>query len=256
MIREISKDKINQLYEFLQEDIARNYFILLGLLSKKEMFEVIFGEFHDDKLLAALFKRKSGTFQFYAPKYFDIDGFSMIMSELEFNCLIGPKSYSDLFLNKGVFSIVKDQGYISKLKRESAILPIEGELIIKELMVEDLDQVIELYDDVFHSYASKELMEERINQGRGRGYYIEANGELLSVVQTEFETKDAAVIVGVATNKYHRNKGLASELLKYLINCLLREGKDIFLQYDNLDAGRIYEKMGFKVIDHISHYYK
>lgn len=256
MIREILKEKYNQLYEFLQEDIARNYFILLGLLSKKEIFEIIYVEFHGDTLVAALFKRKSGTLQFYAPSDFDIDGFVMIMSKLEFNCLIGPKSYCDLFLHKGVFSIVKDEGYISKLNRESAIFPIEGKLSIKELMVEDLDKVVKLYDDVFHSHSPKEAMEEKINLGRGRGFYIEANGELISVVQTEFETKHVAVIVGVATNKYHRNKGLASELLKHLINCLLSEGKDIYLQYDNLDAGRIYEKIGFKVIDYISHYYK
>lgn len=256
MIREISKENYNQLYEFLLEDTARNYFILLGLLSKKEIFEVIYVEFHGDTLVAALFKRKSGTLQFYARNNFDIDGFVMIMSKLEFNCLIGPKSYGDIFLHKGVFSIVKDEGYISNLYRESAILLTDGKLIIKVLTIDDLDRVVELYDDVFKSHSSKEVMEERINLGRGRGFYIEVNGELLSVVQTEFETKDSAVIVGVATNKHHRNKGLASELLKYLINCLLIEGKDIYLQYDNLDAGRIYEKMGFKVIDQISHYYK
>jgi uncharacterized protein len=39
-----------------------------------------------------------------------------------------------------------------------------------------------------------------------------------------------------------------------LCNQLLQEGKDLYLQYDNMVAGRIYEKLGFKPIDVVRNY--
>ena len=60
----------------------------------------------------------------------------------------------------------------------------------------------------------------------------------------------------MATRPDYTGQGLATECLQLLSSRLLEEGKNIYLQYDNLEAGRIYERIGFKPIDQVMHYKK
>lgn len=254
MIREMLPDEYPIIKKFVEKDIARNYFILLGLASKKQVYHKIYGEYKDNELNALLFRRNSGVLQFYAPEEFDLDGFINLISTLEYDVLIGPRSYCSKFLDKGIFTFVKDGAYISKLHKDYKMEPRQIQYKIRDITVEDLDKIVELYRQVFESFSSKEVMEEKLLNNRGRGVCIEENGQIISVAQTDFETKDGAVIVGVATDNNHRYKGLATECLYLLCSTLLKEGKDLYLQYDNLEAGKIYEKLGFRIIDQVIHY--
>lgn len=254
MIIEIKEDKKHLIKNFVEKNVARNYFILLGLTSKKEVYDKIYGEYHGDELRAVLFKRKSGTLQFYAPGEFHVSGFVELISSLEYNSLIGPKSYCDKFLNRGIFSSSEDGAYISKLDKDYKMKPFEIRCKIRDIKVDDLDEIVELYKTVFKSFSPKEVMEEKLINKRGRGVCIEKYERIISLAQTDFETREAAVIVGVATNPDHKCKGLATECLKLLCSKLLNEEKNIYLQYDNLEAGKIYERLGFRPIDQVMHY--
>lgn len=256
MIREILPSENHSVMKFVEKDIARNYFILLGLTSKKQVYDKIYGEYKDDGLKAVLFRRKSGVLQFFALENFDVEGFVSLISTLEYDTLIGPKSYCDQFLDKGIFTSIKAGAYISKLDKNYIMKPFQMQCEIRDITVRDLDKIVELYKDVFQSFSPKEVMEEKLNNSRGRGICIEEDGEIISVAQTDFETKDAAVIVGVATSKDYRCKGLATECLQLLCSRLLKEGKDLYLQYDNLEAGKIYERLGFRNVDQVIHYRK
>jgi predicted GNAT family acetyltransferase len=99
-------------------------------------------------------------------------------------------------------------------------------------------------------------MEERIKSGRGRGLCIRRNGKIVAVAQSEFEMDTSALIVGVATDPASQGKGLGSTCVEALCSQLLKEGKDLYLQYDNMDAGRIYERLGFRPFDQVKHYEK
>lgn len=254
MIIEIKKDKKYLIKQFVEKDVGRNYFILLGLTSKKEIYDKIYGEYHGDELRALLFRRKSGTLQFYAPGEFDHNGFVELISSLEYNTLIGPKSYCDKFLNQGIFSSSENGAYISKLDKDYKMKPFEIRNNIRDIEVEDLDEIVELYKKVFKSFSPKEVMEEKLIKKRGRGVCIEKDEKIISLAQTDFERSDAAVIVGVATCPDYSAKGLATECLKLLSSRLLQEGKNIYLQYDNLEAGSIYERIGYRPIDQVMHY--
>lgn len=253
MIREIFPKDHDLVFQFVEKDIARNYFILLGLKDKRQVYDRIYGEYVEDELKAILFKRKSGILQFFALGQFDLNGFVNLISTLQYTGLIGPKSYCNNFIDRGLFQFAKDGACISKLNKNSKIELINSKYKTSKISVGDLDEIVELYKDTFSSFASKEMMEEKLNTKRGRGICIEENGEIVSVIQTDFETSDAAVIVGIATRKDYRAKGLATECLKILSKSLINEGKDLYLQYDNLEAGKIYEKLGFKIIDHVIH---
>lgn len=253
MIREISLNECDVVYKFAEKDIARNYFILLALKSKIPVYEKIYGEYIEEKLKAVLFKRKSGTLQFYAPEKFDRSGFIELISTLEYKGLIGPRSYCDKLFDKSIFSTSTDGAYISKLGKEAEISALQTNYKTREISIEDLDDIVELYGQVFSSFAPKRIMKEKLLTKRGRGLCIEKKNKIISVAQSDFETKDAAIIVGIATKKEYRCKGLATQCLQELCKDLLSEGKDLYLQYDNLEAGRVYEKQGFEVLDQVVH---
>ena len=256
MIREIETKEYSIIKKIIEEDIGRNYFILLGLTIKKEVYDKIFGEFEGEILKAALFRRKTGTLQFFNNGDFHIDEFVKLISNLEYNTLIGPKSYCDCFLDKGIFSTPKGGAYISKLSKDSIVKISKNSLNIREIKESDLDEIVKLYNKVFSSFSSKEVMEDKLRTRRGRGICIEDNGKIISIAQTDFEMEKSALIVGVATDPNYQKQGFGTECMQVLVNKLLIEKKDIYLQYDNLDAGKIYERIGFKRIDQMVHYQK
>jgi uncharacterized protein len=254
MIKEISILEYSKIYEFIRQDNARNYFIRLGLESHKPIYERIIGELNDNgELKAILLKRLSGNLQFYSKGEFDEEGFISCISEMNFNSLISSRSYCDRFLDKGLFLNYEDGAIIAKLdSRWVGEYELSPE--VEALKLEDLDDVVQLYEEVFSSFSSKDVMLKRLRSGRGRGLCIRHQGKVVSVVQSEFEELNSALIVGVGTAIDFQGKGLATKCLRALCKQLAQEGKDLYLQYDNIDAGRIYEKLGFKPIDQVRHY--
>lgn len=257
MIRELLKEEYIKVHQFAMNDIARNYFILLAFENKKPFYHQILGEWDVNKeLKAVLLKRRSGNMQFYAKGDFDIEGFSKYISDMDFKALISPGSYCDKFLDKGLFTSVKNGAMIAKLTSEDFYKMEQSGYEINYLNVSDLDEVVKLYEKVFTSFSTKEVMIERLIGGRGRGLCIRSNGEIVSVAQSEFETDRSALIVGVATKPGFQKRGLAMSCVWELSRRLLKENKNIYLQYDNIDAGRIYSKIGFKPVDQVKHYIK
>lgn len=76
----------------------------------------------------------------------------------------------------------------------------------------------------------------------------------MASLQTECETETDANLVGVATHPDYRRQGLASYLTRHVAKLLLGEGKNPHLMFDNRDAGRIYEAIGFKIWDRTVHF--
>ena len=74
-------------------------------------------------------------------------------------------------------------------------------------------------------------------------------GEMTSVAQTTAQNSKSAMIVGLASAKKHRNRGLMSVCLSKLCSDVLAEGKTLCLFYDNPKAGSVYHKLGFESID-------
>lgn len=250
MIREISHNEIDEMLELLKNDVARNYFILLTLLSKIDSYDNIYGEWNNDELTAILLQRKSKTLQFYTKGLFDIDGFVDIISKLKYKSMISPSSYCDEFLNKGIFSTYVEASYISKLSFKT-LYKSNPHPEVTKLKIEDLGKAVELYAKVFNSHASRDIMERKILSSRGRGFCIKQGEDIISIAQTDFEGNSSALIVGVATDPKFQGKGLATKCLETLITELNR---DLYLLYNNEEAGKLYEKLGFKVIDQVRHY--
>lgn len=250
MIREISTSELKDVYKLVAIDKARNYFILNTLDGKVDLYDKIYGQWENENLIAVLLKRKSGTLQFYAKGSFDVEGFVGIISTLEYKAMIGPRSILDIFLSKEMFTYKVEGAFISK--REKSIVGHYQKLAeVQPIEVSDLDKVVHLYRKVFHSFPSKEIMKEKLLSSRGRGVCVKKGKKIITVAQTDYESEKSALVVGVATDPDYQNQGLANKCLMTLITDLNR---DLYLQYDNPNAGNIYKKLNFKIIDRIRHY--
>lgn len=254
MIKEMFLEDKRELELLLREDIARNYFILLGLEAESSPYQAIYGDYTGGRLRALLFLRKTGTLQFFARGEFDLEAFTNLIEGLDYRSLIGPSSLCDGFLDRGLFSSFSEGAYIARLARDRGLRPEKSAYELRKIRREDLDEVEEIYRECFKSFASKGVMDRKLREKRGRGICLSEGGRIVSLAQSDFETPEAALLVGVATRKAYRGRGLASLCLSQLIYKLQGEPRELFLQYDNLEAGRIYERLGFEIYERVRHY--
>lgn len=257
----------SELQSFAMEDPARHYFILLGLLNPEKTFQsVITLRARDDKLKAAYFQRSSGNAQLMmspdllkpAIQPESLRPFAEAIRRIGFNQLIAAASYCrqlepfNLFVSHFIGAEIS---VMSPDIAASEALSNEIRYDLEALKVEDLDEIIGLYQRCFHSFTPRPIMEEKLLRGRGHGVVVRENGRIIGCAQSEFESLHQALIVGVATEPEARGRGIASACVSGLIKNLVIPERSFALQYDNPSAGRIYKRLGFVPADHVGHYH-
>lgn len=255
MIVKLDKKDWYLLMPFLKENILENYFNILGLVSENGVYKNIYVQYSKSKeLKSVIFLRKSGTIKFYAQDGFLPTEISNFLKTIEYKSFIGPASYCSLIQNKEILTKSKKLTELCHLKSKINLgKDFKGH--ITKLSLEHLDKIIEVYKKSFKSYASKEVLKQRIETKRGRAFGIFYNKKLVSVAFTDFETRDESLIVGVATVPEYRNRGYGTELVKYLSNLLQMEEKQVYLEYEDQVAGNIYRQLGFCIVDSVYKYW-
>lgn len=163
-------------------------------------------------------------------------------------------------LLKVVYTQLKNNNYRFS-NGEVAILPIDGLIMAAENTVQvkiaqekDIKRLCKLNADMGemateYSYEDEEKYHMKLVEGDGRIYYIEKGGEIVSMAETAFESDNAVYICDVCTHPSYRQKGYTTQIVQKLCADLLSEGKTVAISYENLDAGRIYKKLGFNVVN-------
>ncbi len=258
MIKKLTDKDNDRIMKLLTQNSIANYFIILSLEREKykKMFEEKWGQFNQQgELVSVLFKRKTRTLQFYSSQDYDEDEVCSIFENQDFEKLIGEEKVMKKLINHYNFSRIEKGAILSKL--ESFYVNNTKKLShVKPVKLQDIDRIVDLYRSVFTGFAPRELITEKYENNTGRGYYIERKGKMISIAQSSYESNDTAIIVGVATHQDYRKKGYATECLIKLCKELINEGKTLYLQYDNPNAGRIYKKLGFKDIGRMIKCYK
>src|SRR5690554_415565 len=254
MIERLEKDRWDSIIPELMEHTVENYFNLLGLLSKKPIYRDIYIQRNDEgRIVSYLFHRLSGTIKFYARGDYDTAELSEFMEKLDFKKLIGPFSSTEALEGASLLERGKPITFLCRL--EIPLGPEVGKTRgIRQLGADDLEKVVEVYLEVFKSFASEEVMEEKLRTGRGRAYGLWDGDRLVSVVQTDFEQETSALIVGVATRLNQQGRGFGTVLMSHVIRILHSEGKKIYLEYENPEAGGLYRKLGFTQFDTVMEY--
>lgn len=247
MIIELEKKHKDKIYDFSRKESFINYFILLSLEREKEMYEKYWVELDDyNNIKSVLLKRKTENMQFYACSEYDTLGFTEIFKKEKFNKLLGEESSLANFENHYNFKDKILGAYISILDNNEKLKFENDKYEIKKIETTDIDRVTSLYSKVFDSFSSRDILLKRLNEKSGRGYFIEDNNKIVSIAQSAYEEHDTAIIVGVATDPLYQRKGLATICITKLCDELLKEGKKLYLQYDNVDAGILYKNLGFR----------
>ncbi len=140
----------------------------------------------------------------------------------------------------------EDLMYFASLREPSLL---ETDLPIRRASMKDARKLLNLLSTIeeFHATEEESFM-TTLEDGSTRRYIVEDGDKIICTAASTAESSDMAMIIGVATHKDYRNRGLASAVVSKLCSDLLSEGKTPCLFYDNPNAGKIYNRLGFKVI--------
>jgi len=117
---------------------------------------------------------------------------------------------------------------------------------------EDAQEIVELFDTLpeFQGNTSVDVMAQSLEEGSRKTTIVKINQKICSTASLTAETKDSAMIIGVATQPTgdYRRRGFATACVSKLVDDVNQRGKSACLFYDNPNAGSIYKKIGFKDI--------
>ena len=253
MIRKLAEKDRSAVMEYLSAEPAVNLFLLgdIELFGFDKDFQEVWGSFDERGEIDGVLLRYNDNFiPYFKDDDFDDAGFLQIITDYEGNTMISGverilKNYTGLLPGKKYRSM-----YFCELTHGAKL--IETDADIKIATVKDAGRIQALLDTIeeFDRPSTREELEERIENKSGRIYFMQDySGEIMSVAQTTAENSQSAMVVGVATAKEHRNRGLMSDCLSKLCADVLSEGKTLCLFYDNPRAGRVYLSLGFEPIE-------
>jgi ribosomal-protein-alanine N-acetyltransferase len=129
---------------------------------------------------------------------------------------------------------------------------------IREMSLDDLDDIIEIEKLSFVSPWTKRLFEETLISPISLSFIMKKNRATLGYIIL-YSVADEAHILNIAVHPQYRGKGYASSLIKYVLD-YFEEKKDVhefFLEVreGNMGAIRLYQRFGFKKIGKRKKYY-
>ena len=254
MIRKLNKEDEERVMEYLTKEPALNLFMIGDIENygfDNEEFQEMWGEFDKTREFKAVLLRYYDNNIIYSCGQYDAEAIADIIKNNDPKMVTGKKSCVDK-LAPYLDIAKKRDTYFAKLDKVGELY--EGELLseIHKTKLEDVKLIWDLHQriDEFNSLDSIERKEKKYKDNTGRGYHIynETKDKVISCAETTAENSFSAMIVGVATDPEHREKGLASAVMSKLCKEVLSEGKELCLFYDNPAAGKIYKRIGFEDI--------
>lgn len=255
MIRKLNEQDRKLTLDFLSSDPAINLFIIgdIECYGFDTDFMELWGDFnHSNELEGVLLRFYENYIPYYKNDDFDTNEFKKIISSNKGNKIIsGKESIVKEFIEILNNPIIK-YDHFCELTDGSKLKVYDND--IKIATEDDAEKIFKILEQIEEFHATDTNAVERIkniiSSKSGRIYYIEdEEGRVITTSQTAAENSKSAMIVGVATLKEHRCKGLMSKCLSKLCEEVLSENKTLCLFYDNPKAGSVYHNIGFKSID-------
>lgn len=253
MVKEIQEENLVDVLHLLHKDSVTNCYILsdLEVLGLKHPSLSLYGQFNKEKLESILM-----LFNRYAIFYSNTDKIETAMIDL----ITRIKPFA---ISGGAYSMKQLLEYIHPAKEKTYTLAVLSKDNYINTKVKDpnikilksnkeLQSLYLLLKDITEFNVSSQDMnqfikEKKIINQAGNSYGLFISNQLCSSASTLSETKDFAVINGVATKNEFRNKGYANRLVNRIIyDYITIKNKSLILYYNNEIAARMYLNKGFK----------
>lgn len=179
--------------------------------------------------------------------FFDLFFIEELVNKYSIRNINGEKDLIDLISLNGF--ILKECFFASLDKLE---LEVDTSNVI-ELKKEYLPQLIEKTNKIFNmNVTNTDSIIMELENNSKHIYAILKDEEIISSASSSAESKELAMIVGVFTLEGYRQQGYAIKCVYALCKRLIEEGKTVCLFYDNPNAAKMYEKIGFKFSGYFS----
>lgn len=257
MIRKLVENDREKLLKYLYIEGSLNIFIIgdIELIGFDQDFQTLYGEFdEDDNYLSVLLFYKENSVFYSANRLFNIEWLPIYKKHPKTSYMSGALSVMEKIIPHFPEFIVKPMFFAEATKLNEKIDDTTYKIVkvsTKEHCSILFDILVTVDEFGYKNKLKEKFIEDKFTSlNMGTTYYIEEDGLALSTVATTAETTISAMVVAVATLKEARKRGLASILMKYIMNEYFEEkGKYLCLFYDNPKAGNIYKRLGFKDVD-------
>lgn len=130
-------------------------------------------------------------------------------------------------------------------------------MILRPMIIEDLEQVVEIEKASMPSPWSMELFEEELKRERARYFVGEMDGQVTGYMGY-WEAPEEAHIINLAIAPRFRQKGLGFQMMEYCLRFAYNKGARLAtleVRESNEAALKLYEKMNFRVVAIRKKYY-
>ena len=130
-------------------------------------------------------------------------------------------------------------------------------MILRPMIAEDLEQVVEIEKASMLSPWSKELFEEELKREVARYFVGEIDNQVVGYMGY-WEAPEEAHIINLAIAPRFRQKGLGFEMMQYCLRFAYNKGARLAtleVRESNEAAQKLYEKMSFRTVAIRKKYY-
>lgn len=241
MIRRCTKDDYQILNEYLYKRKELNLFVIGDIQN--------FG-FEDQNL--EIFIDYDLEIKTVYLRFFNnlcIVSYKMIVDLTFINELISTYSIVNINGEKDLISLIN----INEFKQKNCLFASLNELSISvdtngvsEVGLDRVPELLKKSNEIFNTESNIEATIKELKNNSKHIYTYLLDDEIISGASSSAESEDLAMIIGVFTLEDYRRQGYALKCVYSLCEKLLNEGKTVCLFYDNPNAAKMYEKIGFK----------
>ncbi|MBT3261080.1 GNAT family N-acetyltransferase [bacterium] len=249
MIRDLKLADHEKVMRLLTKEPEINLFIIGDIenYGYHTDFQKVWGDFDENaEQIKAVLVKYGHNFNFYAAeKNFDVAGFARILASNEYKYLFGKKALIEVFDN--IFHDNKIREYdFAKLDQLVEIKVTEK---VQRLEDKDLDKMLAFYAKMPKlAIRDTEIVKKEFLDQHARAFYIEKDGQIVSMARTTAGNRFSAMMVGIGTLPEYQKQGFSEQCVYKLGENILKMGKSLCLFYDSPEAAQLYKKLGFVVI--------
>ena len=259
MIKKLSAEFANRILDYVIDDKEYNLYLISNMENQgfEEEYITYYGEVDNKGNLKGIMVKFFNIYTIYSKsESWDKEGFVDILNESELGMISGKESFVEDLIKSGLQVEEYEQHYYATMREKKTHRinrQVNSRMDKLEMVTVDMvDEVVQLRESIPEFMKGSgnfgKILRGGILNKTSRAYCIRENGKMVAFAQTSAENSQFAMITSVMTHLEHRKKGYASLCVEMLCDELLQEGRSLCLYYVNVDAGKIYRKIGFEEI--------